>query len=171
MDDPPIDPWSLYVHGIADATSYKTSYVHMVTVSTCAEWARMWNHMHSECIARPDVIVKTQGIDVTTWSFFRRGIKPEWEDPANHNGSTLTARVTLPPDDATNVWAALVLECARGAAPDQVVGVQVTRKKSRHTFSNKFDIWLSCRATPELHAWADLLTGLEFELGKRDLRR
>jgi hypothetical protein len=171
MDDAPLDPWSFYAHGVADAASYNAAYTHLITVTTCLEWGHAWNYVRPDCIARPDVAVKLRGMEVTAWSFFRAGIKPEWEDPSNHNGSTLTARASLPPEAATRVWTALVAECARGAAPAHVVGVQVARKRSKHGFSTKFDVWLSCHATPHLQAWVERVTGLRFELSKRDLHK
>lgn len=169
----PVDPWSLYAHGAADAASYNTAYVHVFKVETCEQWGAVWNHVPMHAIHRPDARVRVRGIAVTSWSFFRDGVLPEWEHPANKRGATLTARVALAPHDASELWKCLMVECVRGAAPDEVLGVQIARKQSRHASFTKVDVWLASDARLHpLREWVVGLTGVhDFQVGRRDAKR
>ena len=109
--------------------------------------------------------LRIQKTRVVSLSFFRDGAKPEWEDPANHGGTTLTVRAHLTAFQAREAWTALCVDCARGAA-DGVVGVQVTQKWAG---TLKFDVWLraDCDVTRATRAVSDAV-GLPVSVAPRD---
>ena len=162
----PDGAWTLYSHGAADASTYAAAYTPMATVGTCEEWARMWNATRAG--ARSDRRVLVRRKPVQGWSFFRVPVRPEWEDPRNQHGSTLTARVALAPAKAEEVWTALLCDCARGRAADEVLGVQLTHKWTRHAPAVKVDVWLARDAPVDaVRSWLAEATQLAFESAPR----
>lgn len=165
--------WDLYLHTAAVGTNYGASFRHTMHVATCEDWGHMWNHSHPDLVGSTATSLRLaakdpRGSDVVTgWSFFRHFCRPEWEHPANHDGSTVTARAN--PPDATKVWQSLVLDCTRGAAPPTVLGVQVTRKWSRGgTLVLKWDVWLARDAShTAVVNWLRDVTKLHFEHAPR----
>ena len=130
-------PWDMYAHPMSDPHTYRTSYFHLGRVHTCEEWGSLWRHLPgADVLAANQILVHK--IRIVSLSFFRAGTKPEWEDPANHRGTTLSMRAVLPPAKAKEAWTSLCADCARGAA-DDVVGVQVSQKWGG---SLKMDVWL-----------------------------
>ena len=85
-------------------------------------------------------------------------VRPEWEDPANRGGSTLSARYIFAKRRvAFDVWEKLVLDCTRGACPDAVIGVVCCRKFAK---SLKLEVWLSSSAdVVSCSAWVNEVTG------------
>ena len=101
----------------------------------------MWRHVHPELLSDPCRTVAVGGAAVVGWSFFRSGVPPEWEDPANRGGAIFFLRVGYP--QASAMWQTLNVECARGAMPDEVNGVKMTRKGTAFV---RADVWLSPEA-------------------------
>lgn len=106
---------------------------------------------------------------IVAFSLFHHGIKPEWEDPANRQGKTLTTRVTLAPAEADETWTRLCVECVRGALDEGVLGVQVSQKSSRHACVLKFDVWLAqtADAARVKRLVAQMLPVLQLEVAPR----
>ena len=149
----PLDAaWSVYAHRTAEATDYTNAYQHVCTVSTCEEWARLWNHLPS-----PSASVAVQGQTIGTWSWFHSGIRPEWEDPNNADGTTY---VTI--TSGKHAWEALVVECVRGAAPEGLTGIQCKRVGARL----KVSVWARAGA-PSLSGWLQGATSCVFTVNKR----
>lgn len=168
MSPHPIDRWTLYAHAQATSNTYMTSYKKVAAVDTLEAWGALWRHCHPEIVGRADVAVAIHGLRVMAWSFFRDDVQPKWEDAANVDGSTLTHRSNVGEVDASRVWTQLVVECARGALPDAVLGVQVTQKPVRHTTFVKFDVWLAARADQgDVRARLRDACGLEFAPSQR----
>lgn len=163
MSEHPLEcAWDLYAHPIADSTTYRTAYVHLGRASTCEEWGALWAHAPGgDALVGKYIRRKSDGLRLVALSFFRQGAKPEWEDAANHGGTTLSCRVTLPPERAKTVWTVLCADCARGAA-DDVVGVQMTQKWGN---TLKVDVWLKAgadvpRAIATVHETTQLTVGV-----------
>jgi hypothetical protein len=174
MTDPPTDDcyplecaWDLYAHPMSDPHTYRTAYMHLARVATCKQWGELWATLPGAdvFVAHEVRIRKTR---VVSFSFFRQGAKPEWEDPANHGGTTLTVRAHLSPSKVRETWTTLCADCARGAA-DDVVGVQVTQKWAG---ALKFDVWLRahCDVAHATHT-VNAATGLTFYVAPRDSPR
>lgn len=138
------DKWSLYFHFVCDASSYKLSYNHIMDVESCEKWAQMIKFVPGfQVVIRPNTKLLVYGREVTSFSFFKNGIIPEWEHQANHHGFTMTTRLKLPQIEAQHLWTIITCECARGAMNESVLGVQLTRKWSKYLNSVKVDFWLS----------------------------
>ena len=154
MEDVPCaSTWTLYGHGMATSESYASAYTTICTVSSFSDFGRMWNHTHPRLVASPTRIVAIGGRRITSWSFFKNNVKPEWEDPANAAGVTYTLRAALDEEDAYRLWETLVSECVLGTHPAHLNGVQLTRKSSgvRHGEPGlyvKVDLWFASRDDP-----------------------
>lgn len=163
-------PWSLFAHTLSDASTYSAAYTHLATVATCEEWGSLWAHVPgADVLARADRAIQLKAQRIVSFSFFRDDVKPEWEHPQNHGGATLTARVTLAPERAQDVWTTLCADCARGVSDDGVLGVQVSQKRGKPHPTLKFDVWLhaSCDAA-RMARLTSAATGLAFALAPRD---
>lgn len=114
----------------------------MVALDTCEEWGRAWPHLHPELMGSSKRSVAIRGRIVVAWSLFRDGIRPEWEHPANEGGVTLFFRSVLTSAQAVQLWTDLVVECVRGAVPDGVVGVLVSKRPANNgNVFIKSEVW------------------------------
>lgn len=138
------DKWSLYFHFVCDASCYKLSYTHIMDVESCEQWAQMIKFVPGfQVVLGPNTKLMVYGREVNSFSFFKNGITPEWEHPANHHGFTITTRLKLLQTETEQLWTSLACECARGAMNESVLGIQLIRKWSKHIISVKVDFWLS----------------------------
>ena len=136
--------WSLYFHFVCDASSYKLSYTHIMDVESCEQWAQMIKFVPGfQVVLRQNTKLMVYGREVNSFSFFKNGIIPEWEHQANHHGFTITTRLKLLQTEAEHLWTFMTCECARGAMNESVLGIQLTRKWSKHLILVKVDFWLS----------------------------
>ena len=140
---PTRDRWTLYSHYLSNAESYQTSYLNMCDVTSFQDFGRMWNHTHPKLIGDASRIVQIQGRRVTSWSFFKNDISPEWEHPENACGLTFSVRTTMSPDDAYNLWESLVTACVLSNHPETLNGVQLSRK-SGHVRPHEPGLFMKC---------------------------
>jgi len=141
--------WTMYAHHQTDSASYNKSYVKLMDVTTCEEWGQMMQYVPGAGLfAYRNVHIRIGEKDVTGLSFFRDGVTPEWEHPANLGGTTLASRLRLEPCDATALWIDVLCECARGATSDDVVGVHLVQKwhALRRVPVLRLDLWLTSDA-------------------------
>ena len=75
---PTRDRWTLFAHYLSNADSYQTSYMRMCDVESFQDFGRMWNHTHPKLVGDAGRIIHIQGRKVTSWSFFKNNISPEW---------------------------------------------------------------------------------------------
>lgn len=155
-------PCDLYAHGQSHSKTYGSSYVLMAHMETMEMFARVLNHIHLDIVARGDVavrLVQTQRI-VTTWSLFRSPIKPEWEDPANANGVTLTCRN---PNDVELAWRQLLYQWSIGGVCHTVNGMQLSRRHHKSGLLFRVDVWLDPGAVVQhITDWLATVTDLSF---------
>ena len=142
-DIPTRDHWTLFSHYLSNAESYQTSYLRMCDVASFQDFGRMWNHTHPKLIGDASRIIQIQGRRVTSWSFFKNGISPEWEHPENASGITFSVRSTMSPDDAYALWETLVTNCVLSKHPDTLNGVQLSRK-STHVRPHEPGLFMKC---------------------------
>lgn len=168
------DPWTLYAHGCSNAANYQAAYVPVGRVATCEDWGSLWNHVHVEHIGSMDHVVSLHERIVLTWSFFREHIRPEWEDPLNTRGTTLTHRSHMTAPAAQQTWTLLAAECARGAFPESVNGIQITKRTARSpaTALVRIDVWLRSDTprgqTSDFARLLQTLTHLSFDVCARE---
>ena len=155
--------WDVYSHQLSDTKGYQAAFRLLLTVRTCEEWASAWQHLPSvSAFAQgAKVIFKQSRTSIVSWSWFRHGIQPAWEDPANKDGLTLTFRQVLQPSVAERAWTELVVECVRGGVPRTLLGVQCSQKHTHGQVQIKLDVWMRRGANPDRAATAlHRITGL-----------
>lgn len=92
---------------------------------------------------------ETEGRILNGFSLFKKGIKPEWEDAANAQGSEFQCRKTMSLQEIDVQWENLVLAAIGEMMDerDEVCGVRVVDKSkkgnSRQIF--RLEIWLRGR--------------------------
>lgn len=168
--------WDLYAHTLADTKTYSGAYTNIGTLRTFEDWGRMYNHLpgadvfadprHGLIFKLPDPVTKALvPTRIVAYSLFHEGVKPEWEDPANLYGTTLSARLTLTLEKARDAWNSLFMNCVRGAMDDGVLGVQVSDKAGGVV---KFDIWLEKDTdAARIARFATASTSIKFQVTSR----
>ena len=76
---------------------------------------------------------------------FRKGVNPEWEDPANKYGSSLQAEFRdASPKEIDGLWKSLVFGIIGGTFPhsDRVMGLRVLDRLKKHQML-KCEVWTS----------------------------
>jgi hypothetical protein len=95
---------------------------------------------------------EVNGRTVEAFSLFKKGIKPEWEDPANSSGGELVARKTFPPDLLDLYWEHLVLGLIGETMDDgdEICGGRIVDKSKRGGRPIcKLELWLRS-SSPEV---------------------
>lgn len=93
----------------ATAEEYKKSVTPICEFSTIEEFWRCFCFIPKPSEAFDQQGRKILGRNVDTFSVFRKGILPEWEDPANANGSDIFIRKSLTYEQLDLYWSNLVL--------------------------------------------------------------
>ena len=109
-DIPTRDRWTLFSHYLSSAESYQTSYLRMCGVASFQDVLDACGTTLTRGSSEMRVGSFNQGRRITSWSFFKNGISPEWEHPENASGITFSVRSTMSPDDAY-MWETLVTNC------------------------------------------------------------
>ena len=167
--------WTAYAHTLPNsAATYNDTLVYLARIDSCESWGALWPSLPvPRLFVTPHLCLRfcASKERIVALSFFREDIRPEWEDAKNTNGATLSARVSENADSVREIWISLVADCARGAAPDDVTGVQVIQKQSRYACVVRFDIWLSCNADhARAIAWVRESSGIVVSKQPRQLR-
>jgi hypothetical protein len=149
---PTRNKWTLYAHYLSNSNSYQTSYVKLCDVASFQDFGRMWNHTHPRLVGDTTRAVQIQGKQVTSWSYFKDGISPEWEHPSNEHGITYSLRTTMNCGDVYTLWETLVAHCTLSSHPNDLNGVQVCRKSGtvrphEPGLLMKFDLWFTPSAS------------------------
>jgi len=86
------------------------------------------------------------GRTIDAFSVFKKGIRPEWEDPLNRTGAEFTWRKTMTPEVLDAYWENLVLGLVGETidADDDVCGCRVVDKSKKGTSRTMFrlEIWV-----------------------------
>ena len=112
-------------------------------VRSCEEWAEMTRYVPSPYhMVMPGCTVVCRSKVIVSYSFFRHDILPEWEDPKNVAGHTLTARLRGGKNELQRVWETVTCDCARGYLAEHVNGVQFSKRYDHKQPLMKIDLWL-----------------------------
>ena len=172
MQEHSIAPWCLYAHFHSTSDTYGDSFTLVSHMGTVEEWARTWNHCHMKLVGDSRRTVCIENRCVISWSLFKHLITPEWEHPSNVDGVTMTHRTNTSELDTARLWEMLVVECVRGAEPDYVNGIQMTKKPTKTHAFIKFDVWLAPNTRiSSAAAWLLSTTGLPFTVSERESRQ
>lgn len=100
--------------------------------------------LHSEAFG--DGINKklVEGRSIKAFLLFKKGIQPEWEDPANKNGSELTAQKTVHVEVMDFYWENLVLGLIGETIDegDQICGCRIVNQTRKTKPTYKLELWL-----------------------------
>eukprot|EP00117_Sycon_ciliatum_P004810 scpid105193/ scgid9022/ Eukaryotic translation initiation factor 4E-2; Protein LOSS OF SUSCEPTIBILITY TO POTYVIRUS 1; eIF(iso)4E; eIF-(iso)4F 25 kDa subunit; eIF-(iso)4F p28 subunit; eIF4Eiso protein; mRNA cap-binding protein len=76
--------------------------------------------------------------------FFRKGIKPAWEDERNANGGDFTIKFTIPLEESIDaIWEEMVFALVGESfpSPDKICGIRYLIKAKNHQI--KVELWIS----------------------------
>lgn len=93
---------------------------------------------------------------IAGWSFFETGIKPDWEDPKNVNGMSLTFKIQSDGPTINNIWREILLGLVGETIPhsNSIVGARITYKNK--TF--RLELWTSIGdlfVVNEIRVWTE----------------
>lgn len=154
--------WSLsesYQSGAQrNAANYNQSNQTIFDISTIQKLALLWRHTDYSHPSRLfyDTLnnnirkFKTHESDeeervLEGLMLFRKGVKPEWEDPANKNGCSFDCSLKdLHPSQIDELWQSLLLGLVGESFPfvEHITGVRFMDRLKKHS-SVKLEIWLS----------------------------
>lgn len=79
---------------------------------------------------------------VSSFSIFKKGIRPEWEDKANTNGGEWFCRKRMDPKQLDEFWLNLVLGCIGEVIDcgDEITGCRVVDKSKRDVIY-RVELW------------------------------
>lgn len=90
--------------------------------------------------------IVVQGRTVEAFSIFKRGIRPEWEDPANRDGSELACRRAFTNNELDRFWENLVFGMIGEVIDigDEITGCRVIDKSKKGSPKPlfKIEVWL-----------------------------
>jgi hypothetical protein len=141
--------WVLWEHKqVTKQEDWKNSMREVCEFSSVEEFWKYWSF-----IPRPSEVLydgkshkEIDGRTIDAFSVFKKGIRPEWEDPANRTGGEFTCRKTMQPEVLDIYWENLVLgligECIDEA--DDVCGCRVVDKSKKGTNRTMFrlELWV-----------------------------
>lgn len=140
--------WVLYAHPHSISTNYGSSYFVLGNVATVCQFWNLYNacpsvrHVHqSNLYYEKEPII--------AYSFFRKGIRPEWEDPVNLMGSEWGCRENLDENKFHDLWFNYLL----GAIGEQIphlVGIRAINKSNRQRHLHKIEVWMDTVETPSI---------------------
>lgn len=94
---------------------------------------------------------EVNGKTIEAFSIFKKGIRPEWEDPANRSGSELVCRKTMNLDLVDTYWENLVLAMIGEAMDedDAICGGRIVDKSKKGSARTLFKIELWMRTNTQ----------------------
>ena len=141
--------WVLWEHKqVTKQEDWKNSMREVCEFSTVEEFWRYWSF-----IPRPSEVLydgkqhkEVDGRTIDAFSVFKKGIRPEWEDPMNRTGAEFTCRKTMQPERLDMYWENLVLGLIgkTSDADDDVCGCRVVdkSKKGTHRLMFRLELWV-----------------------------
>jgi hypothetical protein len=145
--------WVLWEHASVNDNNNSNWLSNMRKVCEFSSVEEFWKHWLF--IPKPSCILfdgqtrkEVAGRTIEAFSIFKKGIRPEWEDVANKNGSEFVARDSFTLDQLDLYWENLVLSLIGGIMDneDKVCGCRVVDKspknKNSHLTVYKIELWL-----------------------------
>lgn len=136
------ESWDINVHfATSDRVEYSSAYECVATVKTAKEWAYVTN----TALPTPSIVSYGEHYvgdrQITGYSVFRSGVKPEWEDPVNEPGFEMCLREGFRDVVFDQCWLSL-MAIAIGETLDGCVGVRVVAKSGNGRMTRKIEAWL-----------------------------
>lgn len=161
--------WVLWEHRSPDKSSksYEDNMEKLVEFATVEDFWNAWNH-----IPKPSAIFfdgkskkRFANRSVESFSLFKKGIKPEWEDPANRQGAEWFCRRNFPQPQLDEFWLNLALGMIGETIDpaDEICGARLVDKCSGGRCMYRLELWF--RKKDQTIA-DDLLGRMQTALGK-----
>lgn len=161
--------WVMWEHRAPDknSKSYEDNMAKLCEFATIEDFWRLWNNVPKPSAIFYDGRTKKKFKDRTVESFslFKKGIKPEWEDAANRTGAEWFCRKTFPMPQLDGFWQDLVLGMVGETIDpaDEICGARVVDKSSGTRCMYRLELWF--RKKDEAVA-KELLERMNGQLGK-----
>lgn len=132
----------LYLHILQ--ASFATYLTNKYFNSYCLFYVTSYSEVFYDGHTKKEVDGRTIG----GFCLFKKGIKPEWEDPCNNQGSELTCRNVRSLDYADVYWENLVLGIIGETIDDgdEICGCRIVNKTTSK-LTMKIEVWLRSRNT------------------------
>eukprot|EP00327_Prymnesium_parvum_P008521 CAMPEP_0182818768 /NCGR_PEP_ID=MMETSP0006_2-20121128/12208_1 /TAXON_ID=97485 /ORGANISM="Prymnesium parvum, Strain Texoma1" /LENGTH=193 /DNA_ID=CAMNT_0024945271 /DNA_START=206 /DNA_END=784 /DNA_ORIENTATION=+ len=161
--------WVLWEHRAPDKSSksYEDNMEKLVEFATVEDFWNAWNHIPPPSGIFYDGKTKKRFSNriVESFSLFKKGIKPEWEDPANRAGAEWFCRRPFTPAQLDEFWLNLALGVIGETIDpaDEICGARLVDKSSNARCMYRLELWF--RKKDETIA-NDLLQRMQGALGK-----
>lgn len=116
--------------------------------STVEEFWKYWSFIPrpSEVLFDGKMHKEVDGRTIDAFSVFKKGIRPEWEDPANLKGGEFTCRKSMMPEQLDVYWENMVLGLIGETIDegDEICGCRVADKSKKGTARTMFrlELWV-----------------------------
>ncbi|GMI07081.1 hypothetical protein TrLO_g3419 [Triparma laevis f. longispina] len=137
--------WTFW-HGDALEKDWSKKIQPICTFTTVENFWQYYNHIPKpgKCFfdgeSRASVGPDNKVIDEL--SMFKKGIKPEWEDPQNRDGGCLFVRKTMDPLQVDHYWQNAILGLIGETLSPDICGVRIVDKGKRDNTMYRFEVWL-----------------------------
>merc|ERR1712194_627098 len=119
---------------MGNSKSYEDNMAKLCEFATIEDFWRLWNNIPKPSAIFYDGRTKKKFKDRTVESFslFKKGVKPEWEDAANRTGAEWFCRKTFPMPQLDSFWQDLVLGMVGETIDpaDEICGARVVTNRA-----------------------------------------
>lgn len=145
------NPWVLWELKHAAGDDYSNLLKPVCEFSTVEDFWKYWMFIPkpSEVFGDGQNKILVEGRVIKAFGVFKRGIKPEWEDPANAKGSELVALKSFNSEVLDTFWENLVMGLIGETIDegDEICGCRVVNQTRKSKPTYKLEVWL--RTTDE----------------------
>jgi hypothetical protein len=142
--------WVLWEHKqVTRQEDWKNSMREVFEFATIEEFWKYWSYVPrpSEILFDGQTRKEVEGKSIDGFSVFKKGIRPEWEDPENRNGSELTCRKNMSMESLDVNWENLVFALIGETLDDknEICGCRVvdkSNKKGGNKTMFRMELWL-----------------------------
>jgi hypothetical protein len=154
-------PWSIWEHRENTGGGWDANMFKLCDFESVGEFWGYWNSIPKPSEIFFDGNSNKRFVDrkVSSFSIFKKGIKPEWEDEGNKRGGEWFCRKRMDPAALDELWLHLVLGMIGETidAGDEITGVRVV-DKSKRDIIYRIELWFrngSKDAAPAYHELRD----------------
>lgn len=140
--------WTFYIHFHSVSTTFGSSFLKAAEVYTVADFWCLINNI--SCKDLHNNIMMFEGKRVTTFSFFKKDITPEWEHSVNFKGCEWGCREELSDETFEQLFIELTLKCVNSEF-DNVVGIRCINKSNKLRDLFKIEIWMEMCTEEEIY--------------------
>lgn len=127
--------WSIYDHTKGDSDNYEANTRYIGDISNVIEFWQFFNNYNlpSKIFNNGNCKHMVGGKRISSISFFKKGILPNWEDPVNKKGAEVSKRKFDKKNSLSEVdnnWLELLMGCVGEYIDDSVTGIRVVDSSS-----------------------------------------